>query len=97
MFQIEQQHLACQVRSIFKNKRPTEIEIKQLRKETEKAEIVPDRVNTVSEMSYAGSSGTETVREQCCDLEDYPGDATEDHIENPIHQRLIEIMHEGAK
>ena len=97
MFQIEQQHLACQVRSIFKNKRLTEIEIKQLRKEIEKAEIVPDRVNTVSEMSYAGLSGTETVREQCCDLEDYPGDTTEDHIENPIHQRLIEIMHEGAK
>ena len=68
-----------------------------MRKEIEKAEIVPDRVNTVSEMSYAGSSGTETVREQCCDLEDYPGDATEDHLENRIHQGLIEIMHEGAK
>ena len=48
-------------------------------------------------MSYGGLSGTQTVREQCCDLEDYPGGTPEDHIENPIHQRLIEIMHEGAK
>ena len=30
MFEIEEQHLACQVRSIFKNKRLTEIEIQQL-------------------------------------------------------------------
>ena len=48
-------------------------------------------------MSYGGLSGTETVREQCCHLEDYHGGTPEDHIENPIHQRLIEIMHEGAK
>ena len=39
-------------------------------------------------MSYGGLSGTQTVREQCCDLEDYPGGTPEDHIENPIHQRL---------
>ena len=30
MFEIEEQHLACQVRSIFKNKRLTENEIQQL-------------------------------------------------------------------
>ena len=35
MFEIEEQHLACQVRSIFKNKKLTEIEIQQLRKEIE--------------------------------------------------------------
>ena len=43
------------------------------------------------------SHGTETVREQCCDFESYPGDTPEDYIENPIQQRLIEIMHEEAK
>ena len=47
-------------------------------------------------MSYRGTSGTETFRKQCCDLDDYPGGTPEDHIENPIHQPLIEIMHEGA-
>ena len=64
----------------------TDIEIQQLRKEIEKDEIVPDRVDTVSGMNYGGSSGTGTVREKCCDLEDYPGDTPEDHIENPIHK-----------
>ena len=59
--------------------------------------VIQNRVDTVSELSYGGSSDTETVREQCCDLEDYPEDTPEDHIENSIHQRLIEIMHEGAK
>ena len=97
MFEIEKQHLACQLRSIFKNKRLTEFEIQQLKKKIEKDEIVPDRVDTVSKMSYGGPSGTENVREQCCDLKDYPGDTPEDHIENPIHQHLIEIMHEGVK
>ena len=97
MFEIEKQHLACQLRSIFKNKRLTEFEIQQLQKKIEKDEIVPDRVDTVSKMSYGGPSGTENVREQCCDLKDYPGDTPEDHIENPIYQRLIEIMHGGAK
>ena len=48
-------------------------------------------------MSCGKSSDTGTVREQCCDLEDYPGDTPEDHIENSIYQRLIEIMHEEAK
>ena len=51
MSEIEEQHLACQVRSIFKNKRLTEVDIQQLQKEIEKVEIVPDRVNRVSEMS----------------------------------------------
>ena len=95
MFEIEEQHLACQVQNIFKNKRLTEIEIEQLQKEIEKDKIVSD--DTVLEMSCGESSGTKTVREQCCDLEDYPGDAAEDHIENPIHQCLIKIMHEGSK
>ena len=57
MFGIEEQHLACQVSRIFKNKRPTEIEMQQLSKEIEKDEIVPDGFDTVSEMSYRGSSG----------------------------------------
>ena len=48
-------------------------------------------------MSYGRSSGTETVREQCCNLDDYPGGILEGYIKNPIHQRLIKIMHEGAK
>ena len=51
MSEIEEQHLACQVRSILKNKRLTEVDIQQLQKEIEKVEIVPDRVNRVSEMS----------------------------------------------
>ena len=42
-------------------------------------------------MSQGGSSGTETVREQGFDSGDYPGGTTEDHIKNPVHQRLIEI------
>ena len=67
MFEIEEQHLACQVRSIFKNKRLTEIEIGQLRREIEKVEIAPERVGTVSEMSYGRWSVTETIREQGCD------------------------------
>ena len=57
----------------FKNKRLTETEIPQLRKEIEKDKIAPERVDIVSEMSYGGSSGTETVREQFCNLDDYPG------------------------
>ena len=48
-------------------------------------------------MSYGESSGTGTVREQRCDSEDYLGGTPEDHIKNPIHQGLIEVMHEGAK
>ena len=60
MFEIEDQHIACEVRSIFKNKRLPEIEIQQLRKEIENDEIGPEWVDTVSEMSYGGSSGTET-------------------------------------
>ena len=51
----------------------------------------------MSEMSYGGSSDTEPVRKQDCDSDDYPGGKTEDHIKNPIHQRLNEIMHEEAK
>ena len=97
MSEIEDYLHACHARIIFKNKRFTEIEIKQLRKEIEKDEIVPDRVDIVSEMSGGESSDTEIVREQCCDLEDYPGDAPEDHIENSIYMRLIEIMYEEAK
>ena len=92
MSDIEEQHLACQVRWIFKNKRVTEIEI-QKRKQTEKDEIAP----TVSEISCGESSCTETVREQCCDVENYPGHTPEDHIEYSIHQRVIEIMHERTK
>ena len=36
-----------------------------------------------------------TVRKQCCNLEDCPGGTPD--IENPIHQRLIGILHEAAK
>ena len=97
MFEIEEQHLACHVCSIFENKILKEIEIQQLRKEIENDEIAPERVDTVSEMRYGESIGTETVREQCHGLEDYPRGTPEDHIENPIHQCLTEIMHEGAK
>ena len=67
MFEIEKQHLARQVRSIFKNNRLTEIEVVQLWREIEKVEIAPERVGTVSEISYGGWSVTETVREQGCD------------------------------
>ena len=66
-------------------------------KDTEKDEIVPHRVDTVSKVSCGGSSGTETVREQWCDLEYHLGEAPEDLTENPFHQRLIWIMHEGGK
>ena len=31
------------------------------------------------------ASGTETVREQGCDLDDYPEGTLKYHIENPIH------------
>ena len=48
-------------------------------------------------MSYGRSSGTETVREQCYDLEDLLSGTPEDHIKNPIYQRLTEIMHKEAK
>ena len=85
MFEIEEQHFACQVHSIFKNNLVTETVIQQLRKEIEKDEIAPERVDTVSEISYRGSSGTETVREQACDLDDYPGGTPEDYIETSIH------------
>ena len=97
MFEIEELHLACQVRSFFKNNRLSEIEIKQLRREIEKLETAPERVGTVLEMCYGRWIGTETLREQGCDLEDYPGGTQEDHIKNPIYQRLIEVMHEGGK
>ena len=97
MFEIKEQNLAWQVWSIFENKRLTEIEIQQLRKEIKKDEIVPDRVDAMSEMSYGGSSGTETFKEQCCNLGDYPGNTPEDDINNPIHQHRSEIMHERAK
>ena len=62
MFEIEEEHLACEVRIIFKNKRVIEIEYQQLQKEIEKDELAPERVDTVAEMSYGGSSGTEPVR-----------------------------------
>ena len=97
MFEIEEQHLECQVCSIFRNSRFTEIEIQQLCREIEKVEMAPERVDTVLEMSYGGSNDTKTVREQGCDLDNYPGSTPEDCIKNPIHQRLIEIMHERAK
>ena len=63
MLEIEEQHLVCQVCSIFKKNRLTEIEIQQLQKEIENDEIALERVDTVSEMSYGKSIGTETIRE----------------------------------
>ena len=48
--------------SLFNN-RLTEIEVQGLRREIEKVEIDPQRVDTLSEMSYGESSGIETVRE----------------------------------
>ena len=51
---------AFQVRSVFKIKRLTKIEIQQLQKEIENDEIASERVDSVSEMSYGGSSGAET-------------------------------------
>ena len=77
------------MRSIFKNKRLTEIEIQQLQKQIEKGDIVPNTGDTMSEMSCGGSIGTEIVTEQCCDLEDYTGNKPENHIENAIYQRLM--------
>ena len=67
-----------QVCSIFNNKRLVswEIEVQQLRKETENEEIAPDRVDTVPEIKYGRLIGAETVREQFWDLEDYPEDTT---------------------
>ena len=62
-----------------------------MRKEIKKDEIAPARVDTVSEMSYGGSIGTETVSD------DYSGGTSEDHIKNPIHQGFNQTMHEGAK
>ena len=56
--------------SICKNKRLTEIEIQPLWKEIQKDDRVPERIDAVLEMSYGGMSGTKTVREQCCNLED---------------------------
>ena len=97
LFGIEEQHLACQVGCIFKNNRLTETEIRQLRREIDKDEIAQERIDTASEMSYGRSSGKEAVRKQGCDSDDYPGGTPEDRIKNPIHQCLIEIMHEGGK
>ena len=68
-----------------------------MRKETENEETAPEMVDTVQEISYGGLIGTETVKKQFWDLEDYPKVTPEVNIENPIHQRLIEIMHEGVK
>ena len=82
----EKQQFTCKVHSIFKNKRLTEIESHQLQEEIERDEIVPDRVDTVLEMSCGESSGTGTVRKQCCNFQDYNRDTPEDHIENPILQ-----------
>ena len=42
MFEIEEEHLACQVRSIFKNKRNTQIEFQQLQEEIENDEMAPE-------------------------------------------------------
>ena len=78
MFEIQEQRLAFQIRSIFKNNRLTETEIEQLRREIEKDEVAPERVDTVSEMSYGGSSGIEIVREQDCDSGDCPWGTPED-------------------
>ena len=84
MFKSEEQHLACQNRSFLKNNRVTEIEIQQLQREIKKDEIAPEIVDTVSEMSYEGSSRTETVREQGGDSNNYPGGTPEDHFKTPI-------------
>ena len=86
MFKSEEQHLACQNRSFLKNNRVTEIEIQQLQRERDKKkdEIAPEIVDTVSEMSYGGSSRKENVREQGGDSDDYPGGTPEDHFKTPI-------------
>ena len=57
MFEIEEQHLACQVQSIFNNKRLTEVETEQLWKKTKNKKIIP-------EMSHGRLIGAEIVREQ---------------------------------
>ena len=92
MFENAEQQLACQAGSIFKNNRLAETEIQQLRGDIEKDEIALERVDTVSKISYGGSSGTETVRKQDCGLKYYPGGTPEDHIKNLNNQRLIEII-----
>ena len=81
----------------FQEQYTSETEIQQLWRETEKVEIAPERIGTVSEMSYGGWSGTETVRDQGCNLDDYPGGHTRRSYKNPIHRRLIKIIHERAK
>ena len=48
-------------------------------------------------MSCRESSGTETIRKQFCNLEDYLEDRTEYLTENLFLQRLIEIIHEGTR
>ena len=66
--------------------------------EIEKDKIAPRKSwYSVENEFNGGSSDTETVWEQCCDLHNYPGGTPEDHTKNPIHQRLIEIMHERRK
>ena len=73
------------------------MQIQQLRREIEKDEIAPEKVDTLSEISYGESSGTETVTKQGCDSDSYPGGTPDDPIKNSIHQRLTEIMYEGTK
>ena len=43
------------------------------------------------------SGVVQELLEQGCELGNYPGGTPEDHIKIPIHQRLIEIIQEGAK
>ena len=62
-----------------------------MRKEIKKDEIAPERVDTVSEMSYGGLIGTKTVSD------DYSWGTSEDHIKNPNHQGFNQTMYEGAK
>ena len=73
-------YLACQVCRILKNKRLTQNEIQLLQKEIEKDNIASEIADTVSELSYRGSSGAETVKEQCCNLDGFPGATREDHM-----------------
>ena len=60
IFEIEKQHVERKVLSVFKNNRLTEIQIQQLRREIEKDEITPKRVDIV-ELNYGEFSGTENV------------------------------------
>ena len=60
IFEIEEQHVERKVLSVFKNNRLTEIQIQQLRREIEKDEITPKRVDIV-ELNYGELSGTENV------------------------------------